>query len=92
MRDVMGEGDASVDIWPYVDALDLNELGLPGLNDVHYVYRDAREWFDQVWIGTKRFNSLLVIIVDRRSATISGHRVLDLNEEYGESGGHLRSV
>lgn len=92
MRDVMGEGDASVDIWPYVDALDLDELGLPGLNDVHYVYRDARERFDQVLIGTKRFNALLVIVVDRRSATIAGHRVLDLNEEYGESGGHLRSV
>ncbi|MBI5938809.1 MAG: hypothetical protein HY859_00115 [Caulobacterales bacterium] len=92
MRDVMGERDACVDIWPYVDALDLDELGLPGLNDVHYVYRDARGWFDQVLVGTKRFNALLVIVVDRRSATITGHRVLDLNEKYGNSGGHLRSV
>jgi hypothetical protein len=92
MRDVTGEGDASIDIWPYVDALDLDELGLPGLNDVHNVYRDAREWFDQVLIGTERFNAMLVIVVDRRAASIVGHRVLDLNEEYGESGGHLRGM
>lgn len=92
MRNVIGEGDASVDIWPYVDALDLHELGVPGLNDVHYVYRDAREWFDQVLIGTQRFNALLVIVIDRRAASIVGHRVLDLNKEYGVSGGHLRSV
>jgi hypothetical protein len=41
MSDVTAHANAAVDIWPYVDALDLDELGIPSINDVHYVYRDA---------------------------------------------------
>jgi hypothetical protein len=92
MRNVTDEGGAMVDIWPYVDALDLDELGVPHLNDIHYVYRDSREWFDQILIGTGRFNALLVIVVDRRSFSILGHCLLDLNQDYGVTGGHLKIV
>jgi hypothetical protein len=92
MRDVIGEAGPVIDIWPYVEALDLDALGLPGLNEVHYVYRDARDRFDQVLIGTQRFNTLLVIVVDRRKESVHGHHLLDLNKEYGVSGGHLKSV
>ncbi|MET3518492.1 MULTISPECIES: hypothetical protein [unclassified Mesorhizobium] len=81
-----------MDIWQYADALDLDEIGLPYLNDVHYVYRDALSRFDQVLIGTGRFNTLLVIVVDRGKSAVFGHFLLDLNKEYGVSGGHLRSV
>jgi hypothetical protein len=92
MRDVIDATGPAIDIWPYVDALDLDALGLPGLNEVHYVYRDARDRFDQILIGTGRFNTLLVIIVDRTLSLVYGHHLLDLNAEYGLSGDHLRSV
>ena len=92
MRDVTANPGAGVDIWPYVDALDLDDLGVPSLNDVRYVYRDAKSRFDQVLIGTGRFNSLLVIVVDLERREIFGHRLLDLNEEYQSKGGHLRSL
>ena len=81
-----------MDIWSYIDALDLDEIGLPYLNDVHHVYRDAQNRFDQVLIGTGRFNALLVIVVDLGSRTVFGHFLLDLNEQYGSTGGPSRPV
>jgi hypothetical protein len=92
MANVTDEADPPVDIWPYVDSLDLDSLGLPHVGDVRHVYRDAENRFDQVLIGTGRFNALLVIVVDLRDHTIRGHHVLDLNAEYGAAGGHLRVV
>lgn len=92
MQDVTTTAEAAVDIWPYVEALDLDEIGLPYLNDVHHVYRDALSRFDQVLIGTGRFNTLLVIVVDLGKSLVFGHFLLDLNEEYAVNGGHLRSV
>jgi len=91
MINVTSHANAAVDIWPYVDALNRDELGIPSLNDVHHVYRDARERFDHVLIGTARFNTLLVIVVDLKTSTIFGHTLLDLNKEYGISGGHQGS-
>jgi hypothetical protein len=92
MTDVTATPEAAAHIWPYVDAIDLDEIGLLYLNDVHHVYRDAQNRFDQVLIGTGRFNTLLVIVVDLRRSAVFGHFLLDLNEEYGVSGSHLKSV
>jgi hypothetical protein len=84
MRDVTEDAEAAIDIWPYVDALNLDALGIPSLTDVHYVYRDALGRFDQVLIGTSRFNVLLAIVVDLEAKAVFGHIILDLNEAYGE--------
>lgn len=92
MQDVTADADSKADIWPYVDGLALDSLGLPNLNDVHYVYRDALNRYDQVLIGTGRFNTLLVIVVDRARETVLGHYLLDLNEKYDVRIGHLRVV
>lgn len=92
MRNVIDDPDPRADIWPYVDSLDLDALGLPSINDVHYVYRDASQRFDQVLIGTGRFNTLLVIVVDRDSHAVFGHHLLDLNEKCDVRGGHIREV
>ena len=79
MRDVTSTADPDTDIWPYVDGLDLDILGIPSVGDVHYVYRDALDRFDQVLIGTGRFNTLLVVVVDRGLKAIHGHRLLALD-------------
>jgi len=92
MQDVTATAEPTVDIWPYVEALELDEVGLPYLNDVHHVYRDALSRFDQVLIGTGRFNAILVIVVDLTKRAVHGHFLLDLNKEYGATGGHLNSV
>jgi hypothetical protein len=92
MRDVTEMPEPVLDIWPYVDSLELDTLGVPSLHDVHYVYRDACERFDQILIGTGRFNVLLVVVVDRHQRSVLGHRLLDLNKEYGRNGDHLKQV
>ena len=63
MQNITDSAEAVVDIWPYVDSLDLDVLGVPHVNDVHYVYRDALNRYDQILIGTGRFNTMLVIVV-----------------------------
>jgi len=92
MQNVTARPDPKVNIWPYVDGLDLEILGVPSIGDVHYVYRDALNRFDQVLIGTGRFNALLVIVVDLASRAVVGHHLLDLNEKFGVRGGHLRDL
>jgi hypothetical protein len=92
MRDVTAEAEAQIDIWPYVDSLDLEALGVPHLNDVRRVYRDGLGRYDQVLIGTGRFNAVLVVVVDLREQAIAGHHLLDMNKAYGASGDHLRVV
>lgn len=92
MQNVTETAEAGIDIWPYVDALDLEALRLPHINDVRYVYRDALDRYDQILVGTGRFNTFLVIVVSLVSREIVGHRLLDLNGEYGVSGRHLRDI
>ena len=83
MRNVTESAESVLDIWPYVDGLDLDALGISSINDVHHVYRDAHERFDQVLIGTGRFNTLLVVVVDRHQRIVLGHHLLDLDDTYG---------
>ena len=83
MRRIAAGSAAAVDIWPYVDALSLDDLGVPSIGEVRYVYRDGEGRFDQVLIGTGRFNALLVVVVDLRAQTVFGHHLLDLDREYG---------
>jgi hypothetical protein len=92
MQNVTADAEPKTDIWPYVDSLDLNALGLPSINDVHYVYRDALGHFDQVLIGTGRFNTLLAVVVDRQQQIVTGHHLLDLNEKFSVRSDHLRTV
>ena len=83
MIDVTETGEAAVDVWLYVDGLDLDELGVSSLADVRHVYRDDGNQFDHVLIATGRFNAFLVIVVNRSHAEIVGHHLLDLNTAYG---------
>jgi hypothetical protein len=80
MRDVTATAEPVVDIWPYADELDVPELG-----DVAHVYRSGDARFDHVMIATGRANVFLVIVVDIAASAIHGHRLLDLNAEYGLS-------
>lgn len=84
MVDVTDEGsEADVDIWPYVDALDPAKFGVEQFDDVDRVYQDARGRYDQILIATDRPDIFLVVVVDVRKNAVHGHRLLDLNVEYG---------
>jgi hypothetical protein len=85
MVDVTDDEDAGadIDIWPYVDALDPTAYGVQAFDDVDRVYQDARGRYDQILVATDRPDIFLVVVVDVRTSTILGHRLLDLNVEYG---------
>jgi hypothetical protein len=86
MTDVTKQPGACLDIWPYV-AMIRESVGLPqeAFNGqwVQYVYRSQFGHYDHVLIPAGRHNVFLVIVADRVHGSVYGHRVLDLNAEYG---------
>lgn len=86
MRNVTAQERDAVDVQPYVDAVDQRALGLSDVGGLAYVYRDAKERFDQLLIKTAEPFVFLVIVVDLRSRDILGHHLLDLEREYGVKG------
>jgi hypothetical protein len=86
MTDVTQQPGACTDIWPYVrmiqHAVELPQQAIDG-NWVQYVYRSQFNHYDHVLVPAGRFNVFLVIIVDRLHGSVYGHRLIDLNAEYG---------
>lgn len=86
MSDVTKQPGACVDIWPYArlvqKSVELPQKVLDG-QFVEYVYRSQFNHYDHVLIPAGRFNVFLVIVVDRMHGSVYGHRILDLNAEYG---------
>lgn len=85
MRDVTADGDAKVDIWPYVEAIPRSQLGPFRFEDgvVGYVWRSGDERYDHVLLPSSIANVYLVVVVDLRESAIYGHHILDLNQKYG---------
>ena len=85
MRDVLAITTNVIDIWPYVAAIPANELLGHTIVDgcVEHVYRNGNDTFDHVLVVTKTKNAFLTVVVDLVRDTIFGHRLLDLNHEYG---------
>jgi len=74
-----------LDIWPYVRAVPAADLQghstCDGLVDV--VYRGDDDRFEHVLVMTNTKNVYLAVVVDLPRDSIYGHRLLDLNREYG---------
>ena len=86
MRNVTADAGDAVDVQPYVDRLNLRDLGISEAGEVAYIYRDARERFDQILIKTAEPLVFLVIVVELGAGEILGHHLLDLEREYGVKG------
>ena len=85
MRNVTGIATEVLDIWPYVESLPITDLEGHSIFDrfVEYVYRSRDECFDHVLVMTKTKNVYLAVVVDLVRDSVYGHRLLDLNREYG---------
>jgi len=85
MLDVTESATDVIDIWPYVNSVALVDLEGHTIFDdlVEHVYRDDGNRFDHVLVMTKTKNVYLAVIVDLAKDSIYGHRLLDLNKEYG---------
>jgi hypothetical protein len=85
MRDVTKIAMDVLDIWPYVDAVPQDELEghLIFERFIEKVYRSGNDRFDHVQVMTKSPNVYLIVVVDLQFDCFYGHRLLDLNKEYG---------
>lgn len=84
MANVTQTAEAVTDIWPYVNALIDAEYPKheTGSWDVTTVY-ESNNGFQHVLIATDIENVLVAIIIDREAGRVIGHRLLNLNREYG---------
>ena len=80
------EIDEPIDIWNYVKKLTENQI----VNRIVYekelvekVYRNELKTFDHILLPTAKQNVFLTIVVDLENKRIFGHKILDLNKEYG---------
>jgi hypothetical protein len=89
MSNVTQQPSGCIDIWPYVrmvqQSVELPQRVIDG-QFVEYVYRSQFNHYDHVLVPAGRHNVFLVIVVDRVHSSVYGHRVLDLNAEYGLTG------
>jgi hypothetical protein len=88
MKNVTGEeSEPIVDIWPYAEEVLAQELPEISADDaeVSYVYLSGDGKYHHVGIEYGEPNVYLVVVVKLKEASIYGHRILNLNEEYGLS-------
>jgi len=84
MRDVTEDAEPAVDVWTYVHAIPMPELGDIRYRDgeVEHVYRSDDGQFDHVLVPTFTANVYVAVIVSRLESSIRGHHILDLNRLY----------
>jgi|SRR6516225_9142445 hypothetical protein len=87
MHNVTETATDVLDIWPYVESVPAVDLEGHSIDDrfVEVVYRSDDNCFDHVLVMTRTKNVYLVVVVDLAHDSIYGHRLLDLNREYGLS-------
>jgi hypothetical protein len=85
MHNVTKTATNVLDIWPYVDSVPPADLEGHSIYDrfVEVVYRNDDDRFDHVLVMTKTKNVFLAVVVDLAHDSFYGHRLLDLNREYG---------
>ncbi len=78
---------APFDFWPYFEMIPSEDF--EGFDcsegDVHYVWQDSTGSIDHVLINSNDKNVFMVIILDLNKQKVIGHRLLNLNIEYGIS-------
>ncbi len=87
MHDVAATATGILDVRPYVNSVPSVDLEGHSIHDclVAGVYRNDDDGFDHVLMMTGTRNVYLAVVVDLAHDSIYGHRVLDLNREYGLS-------
>ena len=81
------------DFWTYVEAIP--EVDFEGYDcaegRVEWVWRSEDERFEHVLISTAEDeNVFMAVVLDRIDCVVIGHRLLNLNTEYGISGEESR--
>ena len=85
MRRVSSDTPAPVDFWLYFDSIPAACFGGHDCSagSVTYVWEDPTGRYQHVLVDSEDQNIFMVLVLDVPNHDVLGHRLLDLNQEYG---------
>jgi hypothetical protein len=85
MRQVPLDAEPPFDFWGYFDSISSTDFAGHdcSASRVSYSWIDATGHFQHVLINTEDKNTFMVVVLDLSNRSVFGHRLLDLNHEYG---------
>lgn len=85
MQKVALDAEPPVPFWDYFDAIPTDDLAGQDCSagSVGHAWTDATARFQHVLVDTNDKNVFMVIVLDLREPSVFGHRLLNLNHEYG---------
>lgn len=77
------------DIWDYFERIPEEHFGDVDCSEgqVDYVYRMREKGMQHVLVNSTEKNVFMVIVLNEEKKMVEGHRLLNLNEEYGVESG-----
>jgi hypothetical protein len=85
MKQLPADGEAPFPFWNYFDAIPYADFEGHDCSEgeVVYVWEHPHGFYQHVLVNSEDKNVFMVIVLDLRSRRVLGHRLLDLNQEYG---------
>jgi hypothetical protein len=85
MQQVEKNAEPPFDFWDYFDHIPKEHFEDHDCSSgrVTYAWTDARRRYQHVLIDSEDKNVFMVLVLDLESSSVYGHRLLDLNKEYG---------
>ena len=85
MRKAEPDAEPPFDFWGYFESIPKVEFAAHDCSGckVDTVYREPSGQFEHVLVTSEDKNVFMVLVLDRKAGSVYGHRLLDLNKEYG---------
>lgn len=85
MKRLSSDSAAPFDVWDYFDAIPQSDFEHHDCSagSVTYVWEHPTGSFQHVLVDSEDKNVFMVLVLDIASHTVLGHRLVDLNREYG---------
>jgi hypothetical protein len=84
-RHGVGDEAPPFDFWPYFDAIPAVDFEGHDCSAgvVENAWRMSRGPYEHVLVNSEDRNVFMVLVLDREAGVVYGHRLLDLNHQYG---------
>lgn len=85
MRRVDSDAEPPFDFWAYFEQIPLQDFEGHDCSEgaVDYAWIDPTGRFQHALVKSEDKNTHMVLVLDLASKSVHGHRLLDLNREYG---------
>ena len=85
MKQLPSHAETPFPFWPYFDAIPSVDFEGHDCSEgaVTYVYEHPNGNYQHVLVNSEDKNVFMILVLDLTSRSVLGHRLLDLNQEYG---------